>query len=123
MMNLLDSFAARPPQPRRQCGEAAPCVRILRSASFVVVGNRYEHACDRCKVTFSVEDLARIASALVAAVALCCAAAFVVAHPPGSAIGAEDQNRWFGVALAVFGGIGWLRLGLLLWQRSVHRTM
>ncbi|HSO40219.1 MAG TPA: hypothetical protein VLT33_47160 [Labilithrix sp.] len=89
----------------------------------MVVGNRYEHACDRCKATFSVEDSARIASALVAAVALCCAAAFVVAHPPGSAIGAEDQNRWFGIALAVFGALGWLRLGLLLRQRFVHRAM
>ena len=113
----------RPPLRRCRCGVAAPCVRIWRSSAFVVVGNRYEHLCDRCKQTFSVQDTPRIASALVATAALCCAGAFVVAHPPGSAIGAESQNHWVGVALVAFGVLAWLRLALLIRDRKLHRRI
>jgi hypothetical protein len=110
------------PAPRRRCrcGEPAPCVRIWRSASFLTVGNRYEHTCARCNASFSVHDTSRLLSALFAAAALSCVAAFIVAHPPGAAIGADTDNRRYGLALLAVGALGWVRLVLLIRGRFIH---
>lgn len=81
---------------------------------------RYEHTCGSCNTTFSVGDTKRILSALFAAVALSCVAALIVAHPPGSALGAATENRWYGLGLTAFGAAAWLRLALMIRGRSAH---
>ncbi len=108
------------PLRRCGCGEAAPCVRAWRSRNITVQGVRYEHACASCKKTFSVDDAKRIFSALVAAVALSCVGILIVAHPPGAAIGADGENRWFGLGLVAFAAGAWLRLALMSRTRSLH---
>jgi hypothetical protein len=48
-----------------------------------------------------------VAFAGVLAAVLSAAAALLVLHPPGAAVGAEESNRRFGVGLAGLGAAAW----------------
>lgn len=104
----LVAFGRSAPAARAcRCGAPAPAVRRvpLRLRALIPMGHVHEHACDACKATFNVHDLASVLTSALAASILTAAGATVIAFPPGSAVGATASNRWFGVGLL---GIGLL---------------
>jgi hypothetical protein len=84
------------------------------------VGTRCRYACSRCAKVFTVHDGRGVAFSLAVASLLTVMAALVVAIPPGSDVGAEASNRWFGVGLSVIAALGWIALALQLRARRVH---
>ena len=72
------------------------------------VGMRYDHRCPRCERVFSVHDVANIVFLFVGASVLGAFGALVIAFPPGSGVGAEESNRWFGVAFVIIMEVGLL---------------
>lgn len=71
----------------------------------------------RCQRRFSVHSVGSVIFALFAAAYLGSCGSLVVVHPPGSAVGAADQNRWFGVAILVFALVAFV----LVISRAVAR--
>jgi hypothetical protein len=120
---IAPSAPPEPPGPPRRacsCGSSARCVAVVaQRARFFPAGNRYDYEC-ACKRSFSVYDLAGIAFTFLAGGVVTAAGALVTMYPPGSAVGAENSNRWFGVALLVFGAAGWLMFVARVRARIVH---
>lgn len=110
------------PQGRRcVCSRIAPCTRIIqRRIQGIPVGTRHQYRCSGCTRAFTVHDNGSIVFTFVTAIVLSAAGALVIAFPPGSAVGAEQSNQWFGVGLAVLGVIGWVMAGLAIRGRIVH---
>ena len=92
------------------CGAAAPRVRVIRERlkGFIPIGSVHEHSCAACGATFNVYSVTAVLFASFAAAILTAAGALMVLHPPGSAVGAESSNRWFGVGLLVVGLLAWI---------------
>jgi len=89
-----------------RCGGRAPCVLVdVERARGLAVGKRFEHVCSRCTRRFSVHSVGSVIFAFFAAAYLGSCGSLVVVNPPGSAVGAADQNRWFGVAILVFASV------------------
>ncbi len=112
-----------PPGPTRRacaCGSSARCVAIVaQRARILPAGNRYDYAC-ACKPVFSVYDVAGVVFAFLAAGGLAAAGLLVTVYAPGSAVGAERSNRWFGIGLLAFGAIGWGMSAARVRARIVH---
>lgn len=87
------------------CGGAAPVARVvpIRLKGILPIGAVYEHACPECKATFNVHDVRGVVFSGFAATFLSAAGALISAVPPGSAMGAADQNRWIGMGLLAIG--------------------
>jgi DNA-directed RNA polymerase subunit RPC12/RpoP len=121
---LVDGAQHTPAVPdgrRCVCSRAAPCIRIMqRRMQGIPVGTRYQYRCSACSRAFTVHDNRSIVFWAITAIVLCAAGALVLAFPPGSAVGAERSNQWFGAALVVFGAIGWLIVGLAIRGRIEH---
>lgn len=91
----------------------------MRSAG-IRPGSRQLYTCTSCKRTFEISDNAATAFMFVAAALLSAVAWLVIVHPPGAAVGAESENRWFGVGIGVFALAGWA-LGIqMIRARVIH---
>lgn len=114
---------APPPAMRRcGCGAGAPNTRIVTEyvRSFVPVGRIHQHDCNKCGATFNVHDAWAIAFAIFAAGFLTAIGVLITVYPPGSAVGAESENRWFGIALLVVGALTWVIPALRIRARLRH---
>jgi hypothetical protein len=113
-----------PSGPRRRqclCASTASCERIFqRRMQGIPVGTRYEFRCERCGSVFTVHDAAGIVFSFVAAAVVSAVAVLLVAVPPGSAVGAERSNQWFGFGLAAVAAFAWVSFGLQLRTRAIH---
>lgn len=115
--------APRPgPSPRRcKCRGVAPCTAIVREGTWaVLLGIRHEYRCASCHRNFSVHDLRGVVSAVMGSGALLVAGVLVIIHPPGSGVGAERSNRWFGVAMVVLGLLGSVLAASRIRERRAH---
>lgn len=91
------------------CRGAAQCTAIAQKRlGSMSIGSRYEYHCRQCTKAFAVHDDRALIFSFVLASALCAVSALIILNPPGSAVGAEQSNRWFGVALLVFAAIGYV---------------
>ena len=98
-----------------------PCVSAIpEHAKGLRVGTQLHYSCARCKRDFGVSSNGSIAFALFAAVFLSAIGWLVVVQPPGSAVGAEESNRWFGWVLAAFGAAAWIVAGSRIVARLRH---
>lgn len=61
-----------------------------------------------------------LAFSIFAAGVLSGAGWLVVTNPPGSAVGAQDSNRWFGWVLCGFGAAAWAIFVARAWARHRH---
>lgn len=99
----------RPPEvpplaPTRacRCGGRSPCVAVeVERARGLPVGKCFDHECLRCNGRFRVHSVGSVVFALFATTVLGSCGSLMVVHPPGSAVGEADHNRWFGVAILV----------------------
>ncbi len=121
---VVGAAASSPTGPRARqcfCTAAAPCVRIIqRRAGGLPVGTRNEYRCGACSRSFVVPDVSGIVFSFVTASLLSAGGALVIAFPPGSAVGAEQSNQWFGVALVAFGMIAWVNFAFGVRARMIH---
>jgi hypothetical protein len=110
---------------RCRCGAPAPRVRVVqeRLKSIIPIGIVYEHSCAACGLTFNVHSVTAVLFASFAAAFLTAAGALVTLHPPGSAVGAADTNRWFGVGLLVIGLLTWIVPVARIVGRARHRVV
>ena len=123
--------ATRPPEvpplgPTRacRCGGRSPCVAVeVERARGVPVGKRFEHECLGCNRRFRVHSIGSVVFALFATTVLGSCGSLVVVHPPGSAVGAENENRWFGVAILVAAACSFALLVARIVARLRHPTV
>jgi DNA-directed RNA polymerase subunit RPC12/RpoP len=109
------------PQRRCACTGAADCVAIVRKGTWErPIGMRYDYRCARCGDRFKVHDVGGVVFAGLLAAALSAAGALVMLHPPGTAVGADQSNRWFGVGMAVLGAVAWLVFASRIRGRLLH---
>lgn len=98
-------------RPRRcGCQGPVPCDSVTRARlGLLTIGTRRAYRCQRCGLTFRIRSAGHIAVTLLYASFLSGVGVLIVLYPPGSAVGADSENRWFGVALLVLGlsCIGW----------------
>ena len=119
-MRALPSSAV-PPDRSCACGETARCVgQSIERAKGIPVGTKYEYRCDGCKQHFATHSAGGIAFVAFGALFLSSIAWLLVAHPPGSAVGAEENNRWAGWVLCGFAAIMWAMLGARLLALQRH---
>lgn len=111
-------------EPARACGVCpglAQCTEIGRQQiQGIVSGTRRRYTCSRCGNDFTVHDDRAVVFSFVAATMLSAIGALLVAFPPGSAVGAEASNRWFGVALLAVAALAWVIVALRIRQRRAH---
>jgi hypothetical protein len=62
-----------------------------------------------------------VAFSMSAAAFLTAVGALVTMFPPGSAVGAESSNRWFGIGLLTIGVLTWIVPTLRVTRRLRHR--
>lgn len=121
LVGLMQTPASLGPARACVCGGAAICVSLAqRRIQGRPIGTRATHACPRCGCTFEVSDGPGVASTAVAALALSAFGLLLVAHPPGSVVGAEDGNRLFGVGLLGLGALTWAMLASRIRGRARH---
>lgn len=97
------------PTRRCRCGAHAVCYAATeQSARGVPVGMAYDHQCARCKRTFRIHSLGSVIFTVLCMLVMGSCGTLVTVHPPGEAVGAQDDNRWFGVGLLVFAGLALL---------------
>lgn len=107
---------------RCECGAPARNVRIVqvRLRRMIPIGEVHEYSCDACKRTFNVHDGWSVAFSMGSAAFLTGVGALVTMFPPGSAVGAESSNRWFGIGLLAIGVLTWIVPTLRIGQRLRH---
>jgi hypothetical protein len=113
----------RPQHPDRrcECSSTAVCVTIVHEGTWSrPIGRRYEYQCARCAKRFEVHDIRGIVFASLFAILLSAVGALLILHPPGAAVGAEQSNRWFGVAMLGFGVLAWLVFAVRVRGRRAH---
>ena len=117
----LKHLPTAPPHRWCACSGAAPCVRIIqRRAGGLPIGTRHEYRCEACTRTFTVPDVTSLVVSFVSAIVLCGFGALIIVSPPGAAVGAEQSNQWFCLALVAFGLIAWLMLAFGIRARVNH---
>ena len=123
---VVDGAAAPAPRPEEarvcaECHAAAHRTEIgRRQFRSISLGNRYRYVCSRCAAVFTIHDPLAIAFALVAASLLSIVGVLLVTIPPGSAVGAEASNRWFGVGVLTGAAAFWTAFGLRIRARRKH---
>lgn len=116
-----DDQPSGPPARRCDCSGAAVCVAIVRKGAPIrPIGTQYDYRCARCAKTFKVHDVPGTLFASLLALVLFAAGALVILHPPGSAVGAEESNRWFGYGMVVLGVIASLVFAARVRGRLAH---
>lgn len=113
----------RQPEPRRRCdcGGLADCTAIIRlGTTSMPLGTRRDYRCVRCERPFGVHDGWGMVSMALIGVALSGAGSFIIAFPPGAAVGAEASNSLFGVALVVFGALAFVLFAARVHGRATH---
>lgn len=108
-----------------ECGAAAPRVRVVqeRLRRIIPIGKVHEHSCAACGVTFNVRSVTAVLFASFAAALLTAAGALVTLHPPGSAVGAAESNRWFGVGVLAVAVLAWIVPVARIVVRARHRVV
>ena len=108
---------------RCECGSAARNVRIVqvRLRGMIPIGEIHEYSCPACKRTFNLHNGWSVAFSMGSAAFLTAVGALVTAFPPGSAVGAESSNRWFGVGLLAIGVLTWIVPTVRIAGRLRHR--
>lgn len=92
-------------EPSRACAACpgiARCTAVGRTQTrWMSIGTRQHYVCPACTTSFTVHDDRAVVSSLVAALLLAALGGLVVLVLPGSDVGAEASNRWFGIALLI----------------------
>ncbi|MBL8954520.1 MAG: hypothetical protein JNK82_27320 [Myxococcaceae bacterium] len=86
----------------------------------LTVGTHFHHVCAACKSDFSVPSTGAISFSFFATLFLAGVGAIVVINPPGAAVGAQDDNRWFGWGLLAFAFGGLVVFAARLRARVLH---
>lgn len=103
------------------CGGAAACVAIRQNRmQSIPIGTRHVYRCAACAESFTVSDVTGIVFSLVAGFGLAGFGALILAFPPGSAVGAERSNAWFGVGLLACAALAWAMAALQVRARVIH---
>lgn len=92
------------------------------AAARLPIGTAQGHRCPHCARTFVVYDVPGLVFPAFAALVLAGFGALIIAFPPGSAVGAQESNGLFGVALCVAGAIALLLL-VRLGARQLHPSL
>jgi hypothetical protein len=124
---VVDGASAPSPrraEPGRACaacrGVAHPSEIGRQQGLGISIGTHTRYTCSGCANEFAVHDRRAVAFAFAAAIVLSAMGALVVAFPPGSDVGAELSNRWFGVGLLAVAAIAWVILVLRIRARRAH---
>ena len=97
------------PSRKCSCGGHATCFSAAEvRARGLPVGMQYEHACTRCNRRFRIHSVGSVIFTVFCMLFLGTCGSLVTVHPPGSAVGAESENRWFGVGILVFAGLAFV---------------
>ena len=81
---------------------------------------RYDYQCPRCARAFTVHDVRGVVFSFVAATVLSALGTVVIVFPPGSGVGAEESNRWFGLVLLTLATVAWVSGGMRMRARRAH---
>ena len=86
----------------------------------IPAGIFWEHHCPVCNARFRVPSIGAIIFSAAAATVVTAVGLLLTLYPPGSAVGATESNRYFGIAILVVGLLGWIMPGSRIFRRIRH---
>lgn len=120
----LDERGTAIPDRRCDCSATARCTQIALKGSWDIrLGFALDYRCPRCSKRFKISSVGHLVSIGLLGAVLASVGALLVVHPAGTAVGAEQANRGFGLGLAALGAAWLLFLMHRLRVRAAHRIV